>query len=61
MSPMSPMYDQQGCLASSPVNHSESLDKIRPHHHIGRYYSFPSFDIYEAGQQEEEKEAEKSP
>jgi hypothetical protein len=27
----------------------------------GRYFSFPSFDMYEANQQEGEKEAEKSP
>ncbi len=27
----------------------------------GRYFSFPSFDLYEANQQDEEKEAEKSP
>lgn len=28
----------------------------------GRYFSFPSFDMYEAGQQDEEKDAElKSP
>ena len=27
----------------------------------GRYFSFPSFDLYEANQQDEEKETEKSP
>ncbi|KAH8908770.1 hypothetical protein BR93DRAFT_925865 [Coniochaeta sp. PMI_546] len=73
------MYDRQGGLALSPINHTESLEKIRPHHRsfpaprgayirsltqssdTGRYYSFPSFDIYEASQQDEEKESEKSP
>ncbi|KAB5575889.1 hypothetical protein GE09DRAFT_608106 [Coniochaeta sp. 2T2.1] len=34
MSPMSAMYDRQGDLSSSPVNHTE-LEKIRPHHPEG--------------------------
>ncbi len=38
----------------------ESLLTVRPV--SGRYFSFPSFDLYEANQQDEEKEAEaKSP
>lgn len=34
---------------------------LTPRKVSGRYFSFPSFDMYEASQQDEEKENEKSP
>ncbi|KAK3685995.1 hypothetical protein B0T22DRAFT_236601 [Podospora appendiculata] len=61
------MYESmssQGDLCSSPVSHPGSFDEL--HHHSyssnGRYFSFPSFDMYEADQQgDEEKTEMKSP
>ncbi|KAK3945022.1 hypothetical protein QBC46DRAFT_131931 [Diplogelasinospora grovesii] len=69
-SPMSagrtPMYDsmgRQGELSSSPVSQSGSFDDLQSSpSYSGRYFSFPSFDQYEAGQREDEKETDmKSP
>ncbi|RKU45963.1 hypothetical protein DL546_005405 [Coniochaeta pulveracea] len=59
---MSPTYnDHQEMFSASPASHNEGLGDIRPHNYAGRYYSFPSFDIYEPGQQDEGKDHEKSP
>ncbi|KAK4110709.1 hypothetical protein N656DRAFT_799837 [Canariomyces notabilis] len=53
--------DRQGELSSSPVSQTDAFDDLHSHPFSGRYFSFPSFDMYEANQQEGEKEAEKSP
>lgn len=54
--------DRQSELSSSPVSHSDGFDDLHHHPCSGRYFSFPSFDIYEADQQDEHKETElKSP
>jgi len=59
------MYDSEGRhgeLSSSPVSQPDTFgDDMHRHPVSGRYFSFPSFDLYEANQQDEEKEAEKSP
>ncbi|KAK4453603.1 hypothetical protein QBC34DRAFT_188733 [Podospora aff. communis PSN243] len=65
MSARASMYDsvdRQSELSSSPVSHPDGFDELRHHSYSGRYFSFPSFDIYEADQQDEHKETElKSP
>ncbi|KAM7194768.1 hypothetical protein V8F20_007788 [Naviculisporaceae sp. PSN 640] len=56
------MFDNQSELSSSPVSHPDGFDDIYPHSGSGRYFSFPSFDMYEAGQQEEDEKSDiKSP
>ncbi|KAK3325631.1 hypothetical protein B0H66DRAFT_599785 [Apodospora peruviana] len=65
MSTRTPMFDSVGRQSdlSSPVSHPGSFDdSIHPHSSSGRYFSFPSFDMYEADQEEDEKESDmKSP
>jgi hypothetical protein len=55
--------DQHSDLSSSPISHSDGFDDLRHQQsYSGRYYSFPSFDMYEGDQQDEHKEGEpKSP
>ncbi|AEO62805.1 uncharacterized protein THITE_2107426 [Thermothielavioides terrestris NRRL 8126] len=54
--------DRQGELSSSPVSQADSFEDRDPHPYSGRYFSFPSFDLYEASQEDEEKQSEiKSP
>ncbi|KAL2133554.1 hypothetical protein VTI74DRAFT_2166 [Chaetomium olivicolor] len=48
--------DRHSDLSSSPVSQPD-LDELHPHPFSGRYFSFPSFDEYEANQQDEEKES----
>ncbi|KAK3308667.1 uncharacterized protein B0T15DRAFT_392565 [Chaetomium strumarium] len=54
-SPMFDSIDRQGDLSSSPVSQA-SFDDRHPHSYSGRYFSFPSFDLYEASQEDGEKE-----
>ncbi|KAK0635478.1 hypothetical protein B0T17DRAFT_503008 [Bombardia bombarda] len=55
-------HRHQGELSSSPVSSPDSFDDMHIRPHTGRYFSFPSFDMYEAGEQEEDKESDiKSP
>ncbi|KXX81734.1 hypothetical protein MMYC01_200707 [Madurella mycetomatis] len=64
LSSRSSMYDsvdRQGELSSSPGSSPDGFDELHPHQFSGRYFSFPSFDMYEASQQDGEKENEKSP
>ncbi|EAA26737.2 hypothetical protein GE21DRAFT_8047 [Neurospora crassa] len=57
-----PMYDSLGrhCeLSSSPISNPDGFDELRDsysHSHSQRYFSFPSFDLYESPHQEEDKE-----
>ncbi|KAG7289004.1 hypothetical protein NEMBOFW57_005365 [Staphylotrichum longicolle] len=54
--------DRHGELSSSPVSQPDSFDDMHRDPLSGRYFSFPSFDLYEANQQDEEKDGEtKSP
>ncbi|KAK0720484.1 hypothetical protein B0H67DRAFT_192153 [Lasiosphaeris hirsuta] len=56
--PMFDSLDRCSDLSSSPV----SLDEMHSRPCTGRYFSFPSFDMYEEGQQDEEKDGDlKSP
>ncbi|KAK1760738.1 hypothetical protein QBC47DRAFT_13431 [Echria macrotheca] len=55
--------DRQSELSSSPLSQPSGFDELHHHHHSysGRYFSFPSFDMYEADHEEESKEDHKSP
>ncbi|KAK3373966.1 hypothetical protein B0T24DRAFT_679346 [Lasiosphaeria ovina] len=54
--------DRQGELSSSPVSSPGGFDDLHTHPYSGRYFSFPSFDMYEAGQQDDDKDNDlKSP
>jgi len=57
------MYDsmgRQGELSFSPISNPGGFEDMQSY--PGRYFSFPSFDIYEPNQQDEDKEGEiKSP
>ncbi|KAK4219386.1 hypothetical protein QBC37DRAFT_134887 [Rhypophila decipiens] len=56
------MFDGQSDMSLSPVSHSDGFDDIHRPSYSGRYFSFPSFDMYEAGQQEDDEKSEmKSP
>ncbi|EAQ86549.1 predicted protein [Chaetomium globosum CBS 148.51] len=64
MSTPSSMYenmDRHGSLSSSPDSSPDAFDELHPHPFSGRYFSFPSFDLYEANQQDDEKSETKSP
>ncbi|KAK3903341.1 hypothetical protein C8A05DRAFT_32923 [Staphylotrichum tortipilum] len=65
ISTRSSMYDsvdRHSELSSSPVSQPDSFDEMHSNPYSGRYFSFPSFDLYEGNQQDEEKEGEaKSP
>ncbi|KAJ4306515.1 hypothetical protein N0V88_001319 [Collariella sp. IMI 366227] len=65
--PMFDSVDRHADLSSSPVSQPD-LDEPHPHPLTltvetvsGRYFSFPSFDEYEASQQGEKGSSEKSP
>ena len=51
--------DRQSNFSTSPVSHQDGFDDIPRLSYSGRYFSFPSFDMYE-DQQEKETEP-KSP
>lgn len=57
-----PMYDslsRHSELSSSPISNPDGFDELRDsysHSHSQRYFSFPSFDLYESPHQEEDKE-----
>jgi len=54
--------DRQSELSSSPICQNDGFDELHHHSYSGRYFSFPSFDIYETDHQDENKDAEpKSP
>jgi hypothetical protein len=69
--------DHHGSLSSSPDSSPDAFDELHPHPCTsfplllttmlisktvsGRYFSFPSFDLYEANQQDDEKSETKSP
>ncbi|KAH6850823.1 hypothetical protein B0I37DRAFT_122422 [Chaetomium sp. MPI-CAGE-AT-0009] len=53
--------DRHGSLSSSPGSNCDAFDELHPHPFSGRYFSFPSFDLYEANQQDDEKSETKSP
>ncbi|KAL1876330.1 hypothetical protein VTK73DRAFT_9573 [Phialemonium thermophilum] len=69
LSPPTPTYDSigprrggvmdnagnggDGDLSVSPTSHIDDYRNLH-HHHPGRYFSFPSFDVYEEGQHDEE-------
>lgn len=55
--------DRQSEMSSSPISQPGSFDDLSPYPYAGRYFSFPSFDMYEEPlQHEEHKEADhKSP
>ncbi|KAK4151302.1 hypothetical protein C8A00DRAFT_17264 [Chaetomidium leptoderma] len=66
ISTRSSMYDsvdRHSELSSSPGSQSDTFDDDGHHHQLsGRYFSFPSFDLYEASQQDEDKASDtKSP
>ncbi|KAK3378183.1 hypothetical protein B0H63DRAFT_239644 [Podospora didyma] len=53
--------DRHGELSSSPVSSPGSFDDLHTHAYSGRYFSFPSFDVYEAGQRDDKEADLKSP
>ncbi|KAK4251128.1 hypothetical protein VTI28DRAFT_3571 [Corynascus sepedonium] len=53
--------DRHSELSSSPDSNPDSFDDLHHHPFSGRYFSFPSFDLYEASQQDDEKSESKSP
>ncbi|KAL2157192.1 hypothetical protein VTH06DRAFT_6328 [Thermothelomyces fergusii] len=53
--------DRHSELSSSPDSNSGAFDDLHSHTFSGRYFSFPSFDLYETSQQEDEKLQSKSP
>ncbi|KAL2019971.1 hypothetical protein VTK56DRAFT_8971 [Thermocarpiscus australiensis] len=56
--PVFDSVDRQSELSSSPVSQPDTFDDLHAHSFSGRYFSFPSFDMYESSQQDEEKETE---
>ncbi|KAK5662745.1 hypothetical protein OQA88_6152 [Cercophora sp. LCS_1] len=54
--------DRRSELSSSPISQPDSFDELHHGPYSGRYFSFPSFDMYETDQHDEHKENElKSP
>ncbi|AEO56367.1 hypothetical protein MYCTH_2314610 [Thermothelomyces thermophilus ATCC 42464] len=53
--------DRHSELSSSPDSNADAFDDLHRHPFSGRYFSFPSFDLYEASQQDDEKSESKSP
>ncbi|KAL1842507.1 hypothetical protein VTJ49DRAFT_5113 [Mycothermus thermophilus] len=50
--------DRHGDLSSSPVSQAESFDELHGHECGARYFSFPSFDLYESSQQYDDEKSE---
>ncbi|KAL2266522.1 hypothetical protein VTJ83DRAFT_5874 [Remersonia thermophila] len=48
-------------LSSSPVSQPESFDELHGHEYGARYFSFPSFDLYESSQQYDDEKSEPKP
>ncbi|KAK4104993.1 hypothetical protein N658DRAFT_196944 [Parathielavia hyrcaniae] len=64
LSTRSSMYDsvdRHSELSSSPVSQPELFDDMNTHSCSGRYFSFPSFDLYEENHQDEKGCQMKSP
>ncbi|KAL2260171.1 hypothetical protein VTK26DRAFT_5917 [Humicola hyalothermophila] len=58
-SPMFASVDRQGELSTSPLSQLDGFHDLHPPQQCsGRYFSFPSFDLYEAREQDEDKESE---
>ncbi|KAL2151983.1 hypothetical protein VTH82DRAFT_5167 [Thermothelomyces myriococcoides] len=53
--------DRHSDLSSSPDSSSDGFDDLHHHTFSGRYFSFPSFDLYESSQQDDGKSQSKSP
>lgn len=53
--------DRHDELSSSLDSTADSFDDLHPHPFSGHYFSFPSFDLYEATQQDDDKSETKSP
>jgi hypothetical protein len=64
LSTRSSMYDsvdRHSELSCSPDSNPDSFDDMHTRPSAGRYFSFPSFDLYEGSQQDDEKSETKSP
>ncbi|KAK0754810.1 hypothetical protein B0T18DRAFT_425146 [Schizothecium vesticola] len=64
LSTRSAMFDspgRQSDFSTSPVSHQDGFDDMPHRPHTGRYFSFPSFDMYEDHQHEDDERKNPEP